>query len=101
MSSIHSKDDLNVRFSPDGPLPRVWLNTPELKVVLVGLEPGQTAGPHDGPPAMYHILDGVGWATVGDSRSRLSPGDTIVVEAGTIRGIEAETRLAFIGARVP
>ena len=101
MSSIYGNYAQEVRFNPDGPLPRVWLNTDALKVVLIGLEPGQQAGPHVAPPAVYHVLEGTGWATLGDTRSRISAGDTLVVEADTVRGIEAETRMVFLGARVP
>ncbi len=101
MSPIHHDYRTEVRFNPEGPLPRVWLSSSNLKSVLIGLEPGQAVGPHAGPPAVYHILDGQGWAIVGDVREPIGPGATIVAEDGVVRGIEAETRLVFLGTRVP
>jgi quercetin dioxygenase-like cupin family protein len=101
MSPIHHDYKTEVRYSSEGPLPRVWLSGPGLKVVLIGLEPGQQAGPHAGPAAVYHILEGSGWATIGETRESIGPGATIVAEDGVVRGIEAETRLAFLGTRVP
>lgn len=101
MSPIHHNCSNEARFSPDGPSPLVLLGSPTLKSVLIGLEPGQLAGPHAGPPAVYHILAGEGWATVGEVRERVVAGATIVAGDGVVRGIEAETRMVFVGTRVP
>ncbi len=101
MSPIHHDYRSEVRFSAEGPLPRVWHSSPGLKVVLIGLEPGQQAGPHAGPAAVYHILEGTGWATVGELREAIGPGATVVAGPDEVRGIEAESRLVFLGTRVP
>jgi mannose-6-phosphate isomerase-like protein (cupin superfamily) len=49
---------------------------------------------------MYHFLAGTGWMTVDDQRLPVGPGATVVMPAGAHRGVEAETRLAFVAARV-
>lgn len=101
MPQLYPDYHSSVRFNAEGPQPQSWLNTPGLKVVLIGLEPGQQAGPHAAPPAVYHILEGTGWAIIGTERQRIGPGATLVVEGDVVRGIVAETRLVFLGARVP
>jgi quercetin dioxygenase-like cupin family protein len=49
---------------------------------------------------MYHILEGSGWMFVDGERWPVSPGATIVMPDGTVRGMEAETRLAFLAIRI-
>ena len=49
---------------------------------------------------MYHFLEGCGWMIVDDERLPVGPGATVVMPAGTVRGIEAETRLAFLATRI-
>lgn len=88
-----------VQYSPAGPKPQVWLETAALKAVLVGLEPGQSLPPHPGPAGVYHVLEGTGWMTVGQDRCAVAVGATVVVPDGVRRGIQAETRLAFLGVR--
>ncbi|HBY99626.1 MAG: hypothetical protein M5U01_07150 [Ardenticatenaceae bacterium] len=87
-----------VAFSSEGPNPQALMETDKLKVVLVGMEAGQKIPVHPMPPAVYHFLDGSGWMTVNEERFAVGPGATVVTPAGATRGIEAETRLAFLGA---
>ncbi len=89
-----------VVFSADGPKPQPLLETPNFKVVVAGLEPGQKIPPHPEGASVFHFLQGTGWMTVGDERFAVKPGSTVVAPAGANRGIEAETRLAFLAARV-
>ncbi len=90
-----------VIFSSASPQPRVLIETAKLKAVLVGLEPGQKLPPHPAAEAVYQFLQGTGWMIVDDQRWQVQAGAVVVVPDGAKRGIEAETRLAFIGARVP
>ena len=48
---------------------------------------------------MYHILEGSGMMVVGEERYPLAPDVTVIAPAGVSRGIEAETRLIFLGAK--
>lgn len=86
-------------YSAQGPQPQVWLDTAGLRAVLVALEPGQALPPHPGPAAVYHFLEGRGWMLVGGERVPVQAGATVAVTDGERRGVEAETRLAFLGVR--
>lgn len=90
----------SVVFSPNGPQPQVLLENTQLKVVLVGLEAGQKLPPHPQTLAIYHFLQGTGWMIVDDERYSISAGATIITPSGSKRGIEAETRLAFLATRM-
>lgn len=87
-----------VRFSPDHPVPTVLHESDELKVVLVGLEPGQVLPEHSAPAAAFHVLDGSGIVTVDGAPAQVGPGATIVVTSGARRGWRAQSRLVFLGS---
>ncbi len=89
-----------IAFSADGPNPQKLLETETLTTVLVGLEAGQKIPPHPASVATYHFLEGSGWMIVDGERLAVQPGATVVIPDGaTSRGVEAETRLAFLGTR--
>jgi quercetin dioxygenase-like cupin family protein len=90
-----------IMFSPNGPQPFVLVENERIKSVLVGLEPGQKLPPHPASDGVYQFLDGAGWMMVDDERLRVQAGSIVVVPPGAKRGIEAETRLAFVGVRLP
>jgi quercetin dioxygenase-like cupin family protein len=87
-----------VRFSPEHPVPTVLHESDELKVVLVGMEPGQVLPEHPAPAAMFHVLDGTGTVTVDGAPADVGPGATIIAASGTRRGWRARTRLVFLGS---
>ncbi len=87
-----------VEFSVDGPRHQVLLDTETYRAVLVGLEAGVNIPPHPSTDATYHFLEGSGWMVVDGTRHPVSAGTTMVVPANAERGIEAETRLAFLGS---
>ncbi len=89
-----------VVFSADGPKPQVLMENDKLKVVVGGLEPGQKIPPHPEGESVFHFLEGTGWMVVEGERLAVKPGATVITPAGAKRGIEAETRLAFLAARV-
>lgn len=89
-----------VRWSAPGPQPAILVDEPGLRVLVAGLEPGAGIPVHTGPPAVYHILEGEGWMTLAGERHEVSAGVTIVVPAGSARGFEARTRIAFLGVRL-
>ena len=89
-----------VVFAPDGPRPQVLMEDDKFRVVIGGLEAGQKIPPHPEGASVFHFLEGTGWMIVDDERFAVKPGATIVTPAGAKRGIEAETRLAFLAARV-
>lgn len=89
-----------VNFSAEGPKPQVLEENNQLKVVLAGLEPGQKIPEHPENLGMYYFLEGNGWMIVDGERLAVSQGTTVITPQGAVRGVEAETRLAFIAARV-
>jgi quercetin dioxygenase-like cupin family protein len=89
-----------VVFSDEGPQPAILVETDKLKVILGGLEAGQKIAVHPEALAMYHFLEGTGWMTVDEERFAIEAGVTVITPDGAVRGIEAETRLAFLATRV-
>lgn len=87
-----------VRFSPEHPVPTVLHESDELKVVLVGMEPGQVLPEHPAPAAMFHVLDGHGVVTIDGTPADVAPGATVTVPSGARRGWLAQTRLVFLGS---
>ena len=89
-----------VRYSAPGPDPVLLRDDPELRVLLAGLEPGGRIPPHPERLAVYHALEGRGTLTLDGERLPFAGGGTVIAPRGTSRGIEAETRLAFLAIRV-
>jgi len=98
--TLYSDWRKEVTFSPEGPRPQVLEENNRLKVVLAGLEPGQKIPEHPENLGMYYFLEGNGWMIVDGERIEVSQGATVITPQGAVRGMEAETRLAFIAARV-
>lgn len=89
-----------VNYSPEAPKPQVLMSDDNVKVIMAGLEPGQKIPAHPEAEAVYHFLEGSGWMYINGERMAISAGTTIIMPAGTVRGVEAETRLAFMAARI-
>ena len=86
-------------FATDGPKPQFLLNTPNFKALVVGLEAGGQIPVHPGEAAMYHFLEGTGLMTVGEGTFEINPGVTIVAPSGAKRGMNAKTRVIFLGSK--
>ena len=86
-------------FATDGPKPQFLIDTPQFKALVVGLEAGGQIPVHPGETAMYHFLEGTGLMTVGDEAFEIKPGVTIVVPSGERRGMNAKTRIIFLGSK--
>lgn len=89
-----------VRYSSPGPQPALLHDEPDLRVLIAGLEPGGRIPAHAGPRAVYHFLEGEGSMVVDGETRRVAAGMTVFATAGSSRGMEATTRLAFLGVRV-
>jgi quercetin dioxygenase-like cupin family protein len=89
-----------VVYSAEGPQPQILMNDEKVKVIIAGLEPGQKIPEHAEAAAMYHFLEGNGWMLVDGEHLAVVPGSTVVMPEGTARGMEAETRLAFLATRI-
>ena len=86
-------------FATDGPKPQFLIETPQFKALVVGLEAGGQIPVHPGETAMYHFLEGTGLMTVGNESFEIKPGVTIVVPSGERRGMNAKTRVIFLGSK--
>ncbi len=86
-------------FAADGPKPHFLVDTPKFKVLVVGLEAGGQIPVHPGEMAMYHFLEGEGLMTVNDETFAIQPGATVVVPSGARRGMNAKTRVVFLGSK--
>ena len=79
---------------------QILAETDILKVILGGLEAGQQIPLHPEGLALYYFLEGTGWMNVEDERFAVQPGTIVITPAGAKRGVDAETRLAFLATRV-
>jgi len=86
-------------FAADAPKPQFLIDTPKFKTLVVGLEAGQQIPVHPAEAAMYHFLEGTGLMTVGDETFAIKPGVTVIAPDGASRGMNAKTRLIFLGAK--
>ncbi len=89
--------DQRVAFGIDGPHPQPLLDNDSVKMVLVGLEPKQQIPPHPAPSAVYYFIEGSGWMTINEDRFEIGPGVIVRTPDGAKRGIEARSRLVFLG----
>ncbi len=89
-----------VIYSSEGPQPQILMANEKVKIIVAGLEPGQKIPEHAEAAAMYHFLEGAGWMLVDGERLAVSTGATVVMPEGAVRGMEAETRLAFLATRI-
>ncbi len=89
-----------VVFSPQGTQPQPLFTEGELKIITAGLEAGQKIPIHPEGLGFYTFLEGKGVMVVDGERLPVGSGTSVVVLAGAERGIEAESRLIFVAARI-
>jgi len=90
-----------VVYSEKGLQPQILMEGEQYKAVIAGLKPGGKVPPHTEGPAIFHFLEGTGHVLVGEESFPVQTGVTVVVPNGAMRGIEAETQLAFLAVRLP
>lgn len=89
-----------VAFVSDGPKPNFVVDNDKIRIIMAGLEAGQKIPEHPEKMAVYHFLTGNGWMTVNGERMAVSAGSTIYMPEGSVRGMEAETKMAFLAVRI-
>jgi quercetin dioxygenase-like cupin family protein len=89
-----------VVYSSQGPRPQLLFQDEKVKVVVAGLEAGQRIPPHPEVQGVFHCLEGTGWIVVDGERLPFDAGATAIVPQGASRGVEAESRLAFLAVRL-
>jgi len=90
----------HVKRADEGPQPNFLVKENGFRVILGGLEAGQQIPEHPEYRAVYHFLEGTGVMIVDGERYPVAAGTTLVVPKGAVRGVDAETRLAFLAVRV-
>jgi quercetin dioxygenase-like cupin family protein len=90
----------NIVFSPENPQPQSLFSEGQVKVITIGLEPGQNIPIHPEGLTVYIFLKGKGWMIVNGERLAVHPGATVITPAGAQRGVEAITRLSFQTVRI-
>ena len=100
MPDVYFQDTKSIAvFAPGGPKPQFLIQTPQFKALVVGLEAGQQIPVHPGEAAMYHFLEGEGLMTVDEETFAIKPGVTVVAPSGSKRGMNARTRVIFLGSK--
>lgn len=100
MSNIYFPDTKSKAvFAAEGPNPQFLIDSPQFKALVVGLDAGQQIPVHPGEAAMYHFLEGEGLMTVDDETIAVKPGVTVITPSGAKRGMNARTRLVFLGSK--
>jgi quercetin dioxygenase-like cupin family protein len=89
-----------VTYAAPRPQPALLVDEDELRVIVGGLEPGGMIPPHPERRAVYHALEGEGVLHLDGVALPFRAGAVVVAPAGSTRGIEAVTRLAFLAVRV-
>ena len=87
-------------FSAEGPIPQTLYTEGQLKIITAGLEAGQKIPVHPEGLAVYLFLEGKGWMIVDGERLPVGPGASVITLSGAPRGIEADSRLIFMAARI-
>lgn len=100
MPDIYYADTISIAvFSAEGPKPQFLVDTQQFKALVVGLEAGGQIPVHPGEAAMYHFLEGEGLMTVEDETFAIKPGVTVITPSGAKRGMNAKTRVVFLGSK--
>lgn len=86
-----------VGVAADGPKPQFLMDTPQFKALVVGLEAGGQISVHPGEAAMYYFLKGTGLMTVSEESFEIKSGVAVLVPGGERRGMNAKTRVIFLG----
>jgi quercetin dioxygenase-like cupin family protein len=86
-------------FAAEGPQPQFLIDSPGFKALVVGLEAGDQIPTHADAVAMYHFLEGTGLMTIGEAIFEIKPGVTVIAPSGVRRGMNAKTRLVFLGSK--
>ena len=89
-----------VVYSKDGPQPQTLFEAGPVKVIVAGVEAGTRIPVHPEGLSSFHFIQGKGVMIVVGERMPVGPGVVIIADHGAPRGMEAETRLAFVAVRI-
>ena len=76
--------------------PQILKVSPNYKIPLICMEPGQLIPPHLSGTGVFYIVSGKGVMTIDGQEVEVQAGNMILVDKGESRGIRAtETMMAF------
>jgi len=76
--------------------PRILKVSPNYKIPLICMQPGQEIPPHQSGTGVFYIVSGKGVMTVEGQEVEVQAGNMILIDEGESRGIRAtETMMAF------
>jgi quercetin dioxygenase-like cupin family protein len=79
-----------VAASPDRPATAILLNTPDVRLVVFRLAPGQEVSPHsNASTVMLTVLEGEGILSGGTGERRCVAGDVVVYDPSETHGMRA------------
>ena len=89
-----------VRYGEHKPSPQILKDDGQIRVILIGLRPGQSMPPHPENKAIYHFLEGTGEMYIDDAVIPITPGATIYAPQDARRGVHADTQLTLLAVRL-
>lgn len=87
-------------FGDDRPIPQNIIEDATTRVVLGALQPGQRIPVHPEEKAVYQFVAGEGVMTINGNEQPVKEGTVILVPAGALRGLAADTQLVFLAVRM-
>lgn len=87
-------------FGEQGAQPQILYLDGQIKVLLAGLEAGQSIPQHPEALSVYHFLEGEGVMTVDGEAVPVKAGTVLTLPHGTVRGLDAHSRVIFVAVRV-
>ena len=90
------------RFAPDRPVSQMLLDSPDARLVVFGLEPGQEVPPHTSTSTvLMQALQGEGSFTVGAAEFPAAPGCLAVCRPNETHGMKAKSRMVVLAVIAP
>lgn len=80
--------------------PQILCVSPEMKVPMICLEPGQEIPAHPSGTGVFYILEGKGTMFLDGEEISLSKGKVVVVPEGSERGIRGIERLVAVAIHI-
>ena len=80
--------------------PQILCASPDAKVPMICLEPGQEIPGHPSGTGIFYVLDGKGIMFLDGEEINLTKGKVVVVPEGSERGIRGVERLVAIAVHI-
>ena len=88
-----------VNYSKEYPSPNMIFNSAKLRVLVLGLEAGQSIPAHPSAEAFFYVVEGRGLFTVGEEEKEVGAGSLVVAPDGVKRGMKATEKLLVVATQ--